>query len=157
MAMEFGGNPVIEEEYGGDPPCWAHLFEEPDIPHVHVRRADEPPDPHDGTRILVDQEWPAGMTEKTGKIDLWLRDVAPSVSLQAWFASDPTRWLMYGHRYRQELAARPDAITPLLEAARESDLTLIFAAHDQWHNHAIILKAVLDERLRSPQSDHSGA
>src|SRR4051794_326972 len=116
MAKRIGGNPVSEEELGGDPPCWAHLFEDPDIPHIHVRRADEPPDPHDGTRILVDPEWPVGIAEEAGKIDIWLRDLAPSEPLQAWFESDPKRWLMFAHRYRQELAARPDAMNPLLGA-----------------------------------------
>lgn len=144
-----------EDEYGGDPPCWAHLFEEPDIPHIHVRRADEPPDRHDGTRILVDRERLVGIAEEAVGIDLWLWELAPSEALSAWFASDPTRWSMFGHRYREELAARPDAMIPLLDAARDRDLTLVFAALDHWHNHAIILKAVLEDCLRSHQADRS--
>ena len=59
----------------------------------------------------------------------------------------PTKWKEFQRRYRAELSDKPENWLPLLEAAKTGDLTLLFSAHDIEHNNAIVLKALLEERL----------
>jgi uncharacterized protein YeaO (DUF488 family) len=116
-------------------------------PQIRLRRAFEPPSPDDGRRFLVDRVWPRGVSKADMRIDGWLRDVAPSDDLRRWFGHDPARWEEFAARYRQELAARPDALAPLIEAARNGPITLVYGARDERHNQAVVLKDVLDAAL----------
>jgi uncharacterized protein YeaO (DUF488 family) len=45
------------------------------------------------------------------------------------------------------LEQNPAAWGPLLEAARQGDVTLLDSAHDQEHNSALLLKEFLEARL----------
>ncbi len=118
-------------------------------PRVRLRRAYEPPGPDDGQRALVDRLWPRGVTKASLRLDAWMRDVAPSDELRRWFGHDPARWQEFARRYRRELAAHPDVLAPLLEAARRGPVTLVYGARDQEHNEAVVLKQVLEEALAS--------
>lgn len=115
---------------------------------IQVRRVYDPPEADDGVRILVDRIWPRGVSKERARIDLWLREVAPSDELRRWFGHDPARWEEFQARYRQELEANPAALTPLLQAVRRGPVTLVYSARDQHHNQAVALKTVLEERLR---------
>lgn len=116
---------------------------------IALKRAYEEPDPQDGERYLVDRLWPRGVSKDRLKLAGWLRDVAPSTELRRWFAHRVDRWGEFEARYRLELAAHPEALSPLLEAARRTGITLVYGARDQEHNQAVVLKRVLEERLRS--------
>jgi len=48
--------------------------------------------------------------------------------LRKWFGHHPTKWEAFQQRYFAELEAKPQAWRPLLEAAREGDVTLLFSA-----------------------------
>src|SRR5690242_1479296 len=85
---------------------------------IRLRRAYEPPGPDDGQRVLVDRLWRRGVTKASLRLDAWMRDVAPSDELRRWFGHDPARWQEFARRYRRELASNPDALVPLLDAAR---------------------------------------
>lgn len=140
--------PMIDDDpEGGDPPCWAHMFEVPLAPDVRVRRVYDPPTADDGRRILVDRIWPRGVSRAEAAIDLWVRDVAPSTDLRRWFGHDPARWPEFTRRYRQELKAHPESWRPLLEAAAAGPLTLVYGARDEAHNQAVVLREFLEERL----------
>ncbi|HEX5548705.1 MAG TPA: DUF488 family protein, partial [Ktedonobacterales bacterium] len=62
------------------------------MPHAGVtvaqKRVYEEPEPGDGTRVLVDRLWPRGLTKERARVDLWLKDVAPSRELRIWFGHD---------------------------------------------------------------------
>jgi uncharacterized protein YeaO (DUF488 family) len=106
-----------------------------------LKRAYEKPSRDDGTRILV---WPRGLTKERAAIDLWLKDVAPSPELRKWFGHDPARWQQFQERYRKELRAKKDALNLLKLKSKEGPVTLVYAARDQEHNGALVLKTVLD-------------
>ena len=72
---------------------------------IRTKRVYDPPDPKDGTRILVDRLWPRGLKKDEAAIDLWLRDVAPSNELRRWFGHDPKRWTEFRRRYAPNSAA----------------------------------------------------
>ncbi|HOE64597.1 MAG TPA: DUF488 domain-containing protein [Candidatus Sumerlaeota bacterium] len=110
---------------------------------VMLKRAYESPAKTDGKRILVDRLWPRGLTKVKAKIDLWLKDVAPSTELRQWFGHDPEKWLEFKKRYRAELKDNP-ALSELQALSRQGNITLIYAARDQLHNEAVVLKQILD-------------
>jgi uncharacterized protein YeaO (DUF488 family) len=107
----------------------------------------EPPTPEDGRRVLVDRLWPRGLTREKAALDDWAKDVAPSTELRRWFGHDPARWQAFAHRYREELVSRPEALQALLDAAAQGPMTLVYAARDEQHNEAVVLRDVLRERL----------
>ena len=94
-------------------------------------------------RQLVDRLWPRGLAKVKAKIDLWLKDVAPSTELRQWFGHDPEKWLEFKKRYRAELKDNP-ALSELQALSRQGNITLIYAARDQLHNEAVVLKQILD-------------
>ena len=77
----------------------------------------------------------------------WYKEVAPSNALRHWFSHDPAKWKEFQSRYRAELTANRSAWQPLLEAAEQGDVTLLYSAHDTEHNNAVVLQAYLKERL----------
>lgn len=100
------------------------------------------PSDADGTRILIDRLWPRGLSKKDAQVDRWLKEVAPSTELRKWFGHDPEKWAEFKKRYRAELKDNP-ALAGLIEVAREGDITLVYAAKDQMHNHAVVLEEIL--------------
>lgn len=112
---------------------------------IALKRAYETPASADGRRILVDRLWPRGLTKGQAQIDLWLKEVAPSNALRQWFAHDPAKWAEFGQRYRSELRHNP-ALDELQALAQQHvRLTLVYAAKDELHNQAQVLKDVLEQ------------
>lgn len=99
-----------------------------------------------GAVFLVDRVWPRGVRKDDLDMDGWLRDVAPSDDLRRWFGHRPERFEEFRDRYRRELDERPDALRPLLEAARRGRVTLLYGARDTEHNQAVVLRDYLLER-----------
>jgi uncharacterized protein YeaO (DUF488 family) len=113
---------------------------------IRVKRAYEPPSPEDGTRVLVDRLWPRGVRKSELAIGRWLKEIAPSTELRRWFGHDPARWEEFRRRYRAELAAHADLLDDLRRLGRAGPLTLVYAAHDEQHNQAVVLRDVLAGR-----------
>jgi len=116
--------------------------------NLRVKRVYEPPDAADGFRVLVDRLWPRGLSRERAKIDLWLKEVAPSDSLRRRFHGDPSAWGAFKTAYYAELeqASAQSAVRELLDRLNHGPVTLLFAARDQSHNNAVALKERLDER-----------
>lgn len=114
---------------------------------IQTERVYEAKGAHDGKRFLVDRLWPRGMKKEAVKMDGWLKEVAPSNELRHWFNHDPAKWKEFQRRYHAELSEEPKAWQPLLEAAKDGDVTLLFSAHDVEHNNAVVLKAFLEGRI----------
>ena len=121
--------------------------------NVKLKRAYEPPAVEDGTRILVDRLWPRGIKKADAALDLWMKDVAPSTGLRQWFGHETDRWQEFRRRYVDELRQKSDLVDELRALARKGPITLVFGAHDQTHNDAMVLKEILlDESLNSTLS-----
>ena len=116
---------------------------------IRIKRAYEPPHPGDGARILVDRLWPRGRKSEALRLAHWLKDVAPSTALRNWFGHKSDRWEEFQECYFAELDAKPDAWRPILDAARQGTVTLVFGAKDLQHNNAVALKRYLDRKLRN--------
>ncbi len=111
---------------------------------IRIRRVYEDRGPDDGRWILVERLWPRGI--RRDRVDLWMKDVAPSAGLRRWFSHDPSRWEEFVSRYREELRGNP-ALAELLEMARRGNITLVYSARDAEHNNAVALKRFLEEIL----------
>jgi uncharacterized protein YeaO (DUF488 family) len=111
--------------------------------NIRIKRAYEEPDREDGTRILVDRLWPRGLTKEKARIDLWLKDVAPSTELRKWFAHDPAKWAEFRSRYQEELRRNEEQVSILRKEAAKGTVTLVYGARDQQHNEAVILQRLL--------------
>lgn len=114
-----------------------------ELMNVMLKRAYEPPAKTDGVRILVDRLWPRELSKVKAKIDPWLKDIAPSTKLRQWFGHDPEKWEEFKRRYRAELKNNP-ALSELQALSRHRNITLIYAARDELHNEAVVLKQILD-------------
>lgn len=108
------------------------------LKRIYDARADD-----DGQRILVDRLWPRGINKEDAHIDLWLREVAPSAALRQWFGHDPERWAEFRKRYREELRQNAAPLEELRARCKGQVVTLLFAAKDTEHNHAIVLRDLL--------------
>jgi uncharacterized protein YeaO (DUF488 family) len=115
---------------------------------LRLKRAYEPVGPDDGRRVLVERLWPRGLRKDQAHFDEWLKDIAPSDALRKWFHHDPGRWAEFEQRYARELESDV-ASTVLAELARRAStetVTLVYAAHDEEHNSAVVLQRVLERR-----------
>ena len=111
--------------------------------HIKLKRAYEPPAPDDGTRILIDRLWPRGVKKIDAAIHEWVKDIAPSTGLRKWFGHDPARWQEFRRRYQSEIRQHPDEFDRLCTLAQYGRITLVFSAHDEAHNDAVVLKDLL--------------
>jgi uncharacterized protein YeaO (DUF488 family) len=121
---------------------------------IRIKRAYDPPGRRDGYRVLVDRLWPRGVRKEALSLDAWAREVAPSHALRRWFAHDPRRWRAFVAKYRRELRA-PQPRSTLRDLARRATkgtVTLVYAARDEKHNDAVVLRGAIGRRSRSRTS-----
>lgn len=111
--------------------------------HLQLKRAYEPASPADGMRILVDRLWPRGVSKEKAALDDWMKDIAPSTELREWFGHDPDRWPEFQRRYKAELRQHTQELDHIRSLAKKHTVTLVYSAHDEEHNDAIVLKGVL--------------
>lgn len=100
----------------------------------------------DGKRILIDRLWPRGLTKEKAKIDLWLKDIAPSTELRKWFGHDPAKWTEFKERYVAEIKKNNQVRTQLEEQIKKGKVTLVYGAKDKVHNDAVVLKEYLEKK-----------
>ena len=112
---------------------------------VRLKRIYDEKSLSDGQRILVDRLWPRGMSKAAAGVDRWMKEIAPSAELRNWFGHKPERWEDFRNRYRAELRQNP-ALEELRAMGERGMVTLLYAAKDQTHNHALVLEDVLKDR-----------
>ena len=110
---------------------------------VKLKRAYESPTADDGTRVLVDRLWPRGVKKTEAAIDRWMKQLAPSTELRKWFGHDPARWEEFRRRYAAEIYEHRDELDRLRDLIREGAVTLVYSAHDEAHNDAVVLREIL--------------
>jgi len=110
---------------------------------LNIKRVYDATDPADGTRILVDRLWPRGLTKEKAKVDLWLKEIAPSAGLRKWFGHDPAKWTEFKKRYRAELNENTASVSTLKDQIKKGTTTLVYGAKDEEHNDAVLLREYL--------------
>jgi uncharacterized protein YeaO (DUF488 family) len=115
---------------------------------VKIKRIYDPSAEDDGFRILVDRLWPRGLSKKKAKLDLWLKDIAPSDELRKWFAHDPQKWTEFKKRYFKELVDKKELVHLIIKKAKEINVTLLYGAKDKEFNNAVALKEYLRNKIK---------
>jgi uncharacterized protein YeaO (DUF488 family) len=110
---------------------------------IVLKRAYELPVKSDGVRVLVDRLWPRGVIKASAKIDIWAKDLAPSTELRKWFSHDPEKWTEFQKLYRAELKGNP-SLSEMHTLSCEGVITLVYAAKDELHTHALVLKKAIE-------------
>jgi uncharacterized protein YeaO (DUF488 family) len=107
---------------------------------LKIKRIYDSAEKSDGVRVLVDRLWPRGISKERAHLDLWLKEIGPSNALRKWFGHDPKRWAGFAAKYRKELAGKTDLVRQIKALETENGkLTLLYSAHDQLHNQAVVL------------------
>lgn len=110
---------------------------------VRILRVYGEPDPGE-FRVLVDRLWPRGV--KKDKIDLWLKDAAPSAEVRNAFGHKEERFDAFTRDYTAELAKNP-AVEQLRDVISAHDhVVLLYGAKDQQHNQAAALLDFLNRQ-----------
>ncbi|MFM9881950.1 MAG: DUF488 domain-containing protein [Burkholderiales bacterium] len=113
---------------------------------IRIKRVYEPPAAGDGERILIDRLWPRGLSKANAKIDLWLKEIAPSDALRKWFDHEASKWPAFRERYAQELECNTEPVAQLKARIRSKSATLLYGAREERHNNAVALKMWLEGR-----------
>jgi uncharacterized protein YeaO (DUF488 family) len=115
-------------------------------PGFRVKRIYEPASADDGFRVLVDRLWPRGISKEKAHIDAWLKEIAPSDALRKQFHGQAESWKEFVAAYGRELKEEPAkaAAAELHERAKHERVTLLYAARDENHNNAVVLKDWLE-------------
>jgi len=82
-----------------------------------------------------------------------MKEIAPSTELRKWFGHDPDRWEEFSRRYSAELHQNAELLSQLRSLARQGPVTLVYSAHDEVHNDAIVLRDVILGRQLPHTSD----
>jgi len=106
--------------------------------------------PPDGLRVLVMRYWPRGV--KRERVDLWLKDAAPSRELLHAYNHEDLDWSTFERRYRDEMADRPEVLRHLGELEREHGALVLLCHERQGHCH----RTILADLLGAPASRASG-
>ena len=115
---------------------------------IKIKRIYEAPAAGDGFRLLVDRLWPRGLSKEKARVDLWLRDIAPSNELRKWYGHDPQKWGEFKKRYAREIEGRGEDLDFLIEKARGSTITFLFSSKEEKLNNAQALKEFVEGRRK---------
>lgn len=116
---------------------------------IQIKRIYEPAARTDGKRVLVDRLWPRGMSRERAHFDEWLKDIAPSPQLRAWFGHISSKFDEFSRKYRTELDTDPEkraAVSHLLELIKAGKVTLLYGAKNTTANQALVLQTYLKEK-----------
>lgn len=102
-----------------------------------------------GYRILADRLWPRGIAKAEARLDAHWKEFAPSDALRRWFGHDAEKWAEFRKKYMHELSEQKERIKACLAEAKGENLVLLYAAKDEKHNNAVVLKEYL-EKLGKP-------
>jgi uncharacterized protein YeaO (DUF488 family) len=117
---------------------------------IKLKRVYDPPSDADGFRILVDRLWPRGIRKDQARLDLWLKDAAPSNELRKWYAHDPEKWPEFKKRYFAELGEKKYLLKDIEQAAgKGGNITLIYQSREERYNNAVALKEYIEKRLKA--------
>ena len=111
---------------------------------IRIKRVYEGPAKEDGFRVLVDRLWPRGLTKAKAKVDLWMKEIAPSDGLRKAFHEEKVNWAQFEKKYVSELADKKELLSEIRKLEKEHGLvTLVYGKNDEKQNQAVVLAKVL--------------
>lgn len=114
-----------------------------DMGTVRILRVYEEPNPGE-YRVLVDRLWPRGV--KKDKINLWLKEVAPSTEVRNAFGHVPEHFNAFERHYCAELEHN-SAVAELRKVIKDHEkVVLLYGAKDHEQNQAAVLLGFLNQQ-----------
>jgi len=111
---------------------------------IRIKRVYEEPEEADGRRILVDRLWARGLSKEKAKVDLWVKEIAPSTELRRWYGHDPNKWTEFKTRYAAELEANPGKVEELLAKVQAGIVTFLYSSKEERLNNAVALREYME-------------
>lgn len=114
---------------------------------IYLKRVYEPASKKDGYRIFVDRLWPRGIAKKELIFNEWPKEITPSSEIRKKFGHQEENWEAFVRAYRKELRSPEiqEKLQEIAEFSHHHNVTLVYGAKDKIHNHAVILKSVLEK------------
>lgn len=114
---------------------------------IKTKRIDDDPEKKDGTRVLVDRIWPQGIKKNKAGIDIWVRNIAPSLDLVSWYSYEPRKWREFKLSYFKELKDKEKSleIRKLKKLFRQKNITLLYSTREKKMNQAEALKQYIEK------------
>ena len=112
---------------------------------IKLKRIYEEPETSDGIRILVERLWPRGLSKEKAKVDIWLKDAAPSTELRKWFSHDPEKWEEFKQRYYNELLQKERLLKDTVKVKLKEKSTFVYASKEEEFNNAVALKEYVEK------------
>ena len=108
----------------------------------------EEPEEADGRRVLVDRLWARGLSKEKAKVDVWVKEIAPSTELRRWYGHDPNKWTEFKTRYAAELEANPRKVEELLAEVQAGIVTFLYSSKEERLNNAVALKEYIESIIQ---------
>lgn len=124
---------------------------------LKIKRIDENPDKEDGFRIFIDKSWPEGLSREEAKVDLCLKEIAPTKDIDEWPENNPARFEEFKEKYRDELRKKKTLIQIIRDNEKEKGtVTFLYSTSDPEHNAAAVLRDKLNGYRTIGQSSSCG-
>ncbi len=102
---------------------------------IKLKRVFDKLQSEDGLRILVERLWPRGLSKEKAKVDLWLKEVAPSAELRKWFNHDPEKWEEFKALYFLELDQKTEILKTILDISAKRNIKFVYASKEEQYNN----------------------
>jgi len=120
---------------------------------IKIKRLYEKPSKDDGFRILVDRFWARGLTKEEAKINLWLKEIAPSNELRKWFNHDPEKWNSFKEKYKKELKGKEEFLEQIKKLEKGKGIvTLLYSSKDE----DVIIQLLFQKLFYNCDNKHYG-
>lgn len=106
--------------------------------NLRVKRIYDAPEAVDGARVLVDRLWPRGLSKEAARVDLWLKEAAPSTALRTWYHAQRDDRGEFIRRYTMELETNGHTLAPLGPLLRSGTVTLLYSANTDFSNAHVL-------------------
>lgn len=113
---------------------------------IEIKRIYDEPDKKDGFRVLMDRLWPRGLRKDQVKVDLWMKEIAPSNELRKWFGHEPEKWAEFKRRYFGELKNKKELVDLIRDKSKKGKVVLLYGAKEERFNNAVALKEYVERR-----------
>jgi uncharacterized protein YeaO (DUF488 family) len=115
---------------------------------IKIKRIYDTPTADDGIRILIDRLWPRGFSKEKAKVDLWLKEIAPSNELRKWYSHDPKKWTEFRKKYFDDLDIKRELVNQIVQQMKEGDVTLLYSSREEKLNNAVALKEYIEKQKK---------
>lgn len=111
---------------------------------IKIKRIYEDYSETDGYRVLIDRLWPRGISKERARIDLWIKEIAPSTDLRKWYSQNSEKAKQFQKKYIIELTKNSDSLDEVKKIINDKKtITLLYSSKDSKPPHAIVLQQKL--------------